>query len=157
LANLAAGQGTLTAKSKANILRDSHGIEKGGALKQHAKFATDAQQFTFAHADNILAFDQYPASVRLKQSDQMFEQHAFAATAPADDDHRFTFLDAEAHILQDRVRAEVLGQIANLDHNVLSRRPRVRVRKKLEIRMAIEEYTTASVVARPTPSAPSPQ
>jgi hypothetical protein len=31
------------------------------------------------------------------------------------------------------------------------------VRKKFVIKMVIEEYTTASVVARPTPSAPSPQ
>ena len=97
-----------------------------------------------------------PAS-GLQQADQVLEQHAFPAAAAADDDDRLAFLDPEAHAVQDGVGAEALLQFADFDHRVWKIWPSVSVRKKLEIRIVIEEYTTASVVARPTPSAPSPQ
>ena len=97
-----------------------------------------------------------PAS-GLQQADQVLEQHAFAAAAAADDDDRLALLNPKAHAVQDGMGAEALLQIADFDHSVSKIWPRISVRKKLEIRMVIEEYTTASVVARPTPSAPSPQ
>src|ERR1019366_10226207 len=100
---------------------------------------------------------QHLARVGLQQADQVFEQHTFPPAAPANDDDRLAFFNPEAHPIQDGMGAKALLQIADFDHSVWKIGPRVSVRKKLEIRIVIEEYTTASVVARPTPSAPSPQ
>ena len=150
-------QRALAAKGKADILGHGHGIEQGGALEQHAELAAHAQQLPLVHRDDVFALDEHLPGVGLEQADQVLEQHALAAAAAANDDDRLALLNPEAHAVQDGMGAEALLQIADFDHSVWKIWPRVSVRKKLEIRIVIEEYTTASVVARPTPSAPSPQ
>ena len=86
----------------------------------------------------------------------MFEQNAFAATAAADDDDGLAFLDFERDDIENFLGAEAHSQIARFDHGA-SQRPTDMVRKKLLIKMQMEEATTASVVALPTPSAPCGQ
>src|SRR5881394_2277230 len=87
----------------------------------------------------------------------MLEQDALAAAAAPDDDDGFALADAEVHTVQHMLRAEALLQVAGFDHVAGRTRFRNRVRKKLLISTVMDEYTTASVVARPTPTAPSPQ
>src|SRR5688572_27421070 len=86
----------------------------------------------------------------------MLEQDTLSATTPPDDDDRLSGLDVECDPIEHLLRAKALFQITHFDHGARIR-PTNSVRKKLLIRMVIDEITTACVVARPTPSAPSPQ
>src|SRR5229473_2915439 len=115
------------------------------------------QQRAFIHWHDILAFNQDLAAVRLQQPDEMLQQNTFASATAPDDHHRLAFFNAKANPIENLMRAEALVQIAHLNHTVWKIAPSESVRKKLVIKMVMDEYTTASVVARPTPSAPSPQ
>src|SRR6266699_5507733 len=150
-------QCAVTPEGERYILGYSHRVKQRCALKQHAELATHAQQRPFIHRHDVFAGDQHPAPVRLQQANQMLEHNAFASATAPNNYHRLPFINAKADPVQDSVRAEALGQIAHFDHRVWNTAPSERDRKKLELRIVMDEYTTASVVARPTPSAPSPQ
>ena len=126
-------------------------------MKQHAELPPHFEQLPLVHARDAFPFDQHVAFIRPQQSDQVFQQNALAAAAPADDDHRFAFFHAQVHAIQHALRPEAFFQLPRLDHHAPSRRVKNSVRKKLLIKIVMHEYTTASVVARPTPSAPSRQ
>ena len=97
------------------------------------------QQLSFVKRHNIFPIDQHLAGIRLEQCDQVLEEHALATAAPADNHHRLPFVDAKADTIQHDVRAELLRQIAHLDHKVWKIFPSVSVRKKFVIRMVMEE------------------
>ncbi len=69
----------------------------------------------------------------------MLEQDALAPAAAPDNDHRFAFLNAKVHVVQDLVLTEALRQSADLDHKVLKICPSASVRKKFEMRMVMDE------------------
>ena len=105
---------------------------------------------------DVFAVNQHLARIRLQQADEMLEQNAFAAAAAPDDDDRFAVFNPKTHAVQNRVSRRNSFQIADFNHNSPTSLPMTSVRKKFAIRIVMDEYTTASVVARPTPSAPSP-
>src|SRR5688572_23502303 len=104
----------------------------------------------------MLVVDDDFTSVRPDQTNQMFQQDAFSAAAPADNHHGVSGLDSKGHAAEHLLRTKLLLQVSNFNHGANSR-PTSKVRKKLLIKIVIDAATTASVVARPTPSAPSPQ
>src|ERR1043166_1062508 len=157
LVHLRFGPFALAPQSEADVFGNGHGVEEGGALEEHAKFVADAEELALVAVADVFAIDQNRAGIRLQQADEMFEEDAFAAAAAADDHDRLAFVDPQVDPSQDFLGAKSLEQFAHLDHDGQNTRFRNKVRKKLLIRIAIEENTTASVVARPTPSAPSRQ
>ena len=54
-----------------------------------------ASQLALAQSDDILTIDPDFALVRLHQSDEIFQEHALASAAPADDDERLACPDAQ--------------------------------------------------------------
>ena len=119
--------------------------------------------------------------VRVQQADDVLEQHAFSTAAAPDDDHRLPGGDIQAdpteHVLVpkrfvtprisrkgDRLRCPVCPSVSArlsgcfaVGHQLPTGKIMFSssVRKKFDTRMANELMTTASVVARPTPTAPS--
>ena len=67
-------------------------------------------EIPFRHAGNILSFDPDLARVRLHQTDQVFEQNAFAAAAAADQDKGLTFADFKINALQNFLSVDLLFQ-----------------------------------------------
>ena len=96
------------------------------------------QQLAFVHPGDVLAVNVDFAGVGGDEADQVLEQNALAAAAHADDGDRLPFLDGEIHAVQDAEGAEALLQIADVNHH-RSRVLRSMVKKKLEMRMAMEE------------------
>ena len=92
--------------------------------------------------------------IRLQEADEMLEQNALAAAAApmmaTDSPFSIRKLSRPGPVM----RAETLFNWRTSIITAPTSLPRTSVRKKLVIRMVMEEYTTASVVARPTPSAP---
>ena len=127
------------AEGEGHILGDRHGIEQGRALEEHAELAADRQEFPFVHRHNVLVLDQDFAALGLEQADQVLEQHALAAAAAADNDHRLALVDAKTDAIQDGVAAETLPQVADFNHSACKAWPSVRVRKKFVMSMVIDE------------------
>ena len=124
---------------KAHIFGDRQGIEQRRALEQHAEFAPHLEQLPLGHPRDAFAFDEHVAGFGTDQPDQMFEQNALAAAAAADDDHRLAFFNAQVHAVQHAMRSEAFLQLPHLDHHAPSRRVKNSVRKKLLIRIVMEE------------------
>jgi hypothetical protein len=59
----------------------------------------------FVKFGDVLAVDEYLPGVGLEQSDQMFEQDAFAGTRATEDHMRLSGGNAHAHAPQDLLRA----------------------------------------------------
>src|SRR5208283_1959618 len=102
-------------------------------------FPADLQQLALVEARHAAAVNANLALVGGDQADEVLEEDAFAAAAGADNDDGLAFLDREGHALENGHRAEALFQIAHLDHNVGSKALSNMVRKKFEMRMAMEE------------------
>ena len=124
-------------------------------MKEHSKAPSDLQQLPLIHPGDVLSVDQNLARVRTDQPDEVFEQNTLAAAAAANHDDRFSRFDAERNSIEHAMGTKALYQVAHFDHS--SSLFKTSVRKKLLMSIEMEEKTTASVVARPTPSAPSPQ
>ena len=87
----------------------------------------------------------------------MLDENALTCAAATNDSHTLAFAALEGNILENGLLSKTLVDVRNLDHEGYRTARKNSVRKKLEIRMAMHECTTASLVARPTPSAPLPQ
>jgi hypothetical protein len=97
--------------------------------------------------------------------DEVTQEHALAPAAAPEEDQRFSLVNIETEAAEDFLAAERLDEVLHLDHYlrkwVLAHLPagknmlRVMVRKKFTTKMKSDPMTTASVVARPTPTAPS--
>ena len=74
------------AQGKGDVFLHRHGIEERAGLKKNPDFAPDAGQLALAQADDVLPVDPDFALVRLHQADEIFQEHALPASAPADDD-----------------------------------------------------------------------
>src|SRR5262245_12376529 len=99
--------GTVAPKSESHIFGDGQRIEQRRALKEHAEFAANAQQFAFIHRNNVFAFNQYLAGIGLQEANEVLEQNAFSTATAADDDDGLALFDAKCDTVKDRVRAEV--------------------------------------------------
>ena len=104
------------AQRKGDVFLDCHGIEEGAALKKDADFAPDRRQLSFAHANDALAIDLDLARIRLHHANQVFQQHAFARPAPADDDQGSASRDLEIDARQNLLRTDPFRQTAHRDH-----------------------------------------
>ena len=109
------------------------------------------------HTLEMLAININHILVRILQAHEVLDQNTFPGAAATNDGHAFAFADLEGNILENGLRSKTLVDVRNLDHEGYRTARKNSVRKKLEIRMAMHECTTASLVARPTPSAPLPQ
>src|SRR5665213_236289 len=149
----------MAAQTERHIFRDGHGIKQRRALKEHAELPAHAQQLALIQRADIFTVNEHFARVRLQQADDVFEQNTFAAAAAPDDGDGFAAFDAKAHAVENFLRAKTFFQIPHLDHKfkMTAIFSSVSVRKKFEMRTVMDAYTTASVVARPTPCAPTPQ
>ena len=95
----------------------------------------------------------------------MAQENAFAPAAPTEEHERFAPVNLKAETAENFLSAQGLDKVFDRDGLGTLRFPghlpagkkmfNVMVRKKLMIRMKSEPMTTASVVARPTPTAPS--
>ena len=81
---------------------------KRAALKKNSDFLTNGRELPFGHANNILAFNPNFSRIRSHQTDKMFEQHALAAAAAADNRKGFTARDFEIDPAQDFLGADFL-------------------------------------------------
>ena len=84
----------------------------------------------------------------------MFEQDALPATAATNNHNCFTVVNFEINAAQHLHAIEGFAEILDLNHTgrILLK---ITAMKKLAMSTVNEDTTTASVVARPTPSAPS--
>ena len=160
LFDLGLGPLALAAEGERHILRNVERIEERGALEEHSEHAPHAQHLAFVEMRDVLPVDEHGPRIGRQQADQVLEQDALSATAAANDDDGLTGFNPQIHTAQNLLCTEAFLHLTGFDHEPNSptkMRLRMRVRKKLLIRMVMDEYTTASVVALPTPSAPFSQ
>ena len=105
-----------------------------------------------------MAEDFHRAGGWLHHPDDVTEQRALAATAPAHDDERFAAIDVEREIVDDRALAESSDEIGDFDNRLGIRfhapKKKIAVKIAFVTSMASSACTTDDVVAWPTPSAP---
>src|SRR5262245_54440207 len=102
---------------EANVFTDGQRIEQGAGLKDHghAVFVHDAGRL------DGFAFDEDFAVVGRFQSDEVFEQYAFATAARTHDDKDFPPLHLEVQSLEHRVAVETAAQPPHGDTDTLLR------------------------------------
>ena len=123
-------------------------------LERHPETLAEAIELDRSHAAEVLAVDDDVTSVGLQQADDVLERHAFARSGAADDHDRLASLDVDREVAQHLPPSERLRQVLQRDGRIVLHQNRTFVRKKSDSRMMSDALTTASVVERPTPSAP---
>ena len=86
--------------------------------------------------------------VGLEQTHDVLQRDALAGTRVADDDQRLAVLDLERESLEDGLVPEALVDVAKGDQRSTT------AQNASSTRITSADSTTASVAARPTPSAP---
>ena len=152
-------------QGKGHVVGNSQGVKERAILEEHAHRPPDLGQLAFGQAGNDFLADRYGPRDRLHQPDKMTQEDTFAPAASAEENQGFSLVNFETEAAQDFLIAERLDEVIDPDDlagvGLLGHLPagkktlRVMVRKKFTTRMKSEPMTTASVVARPTPTAPS--
>ena len=103
-------------KWECDIFADSERSEQRARLKQHSESSTNGRDFVFVHGGNFLAKDFYRAGGRLHRTDNVTEQRALAATAPAHDHKRLAAANVKRNVIDHRAISEFPDKIGNLNH-----------------------------------------
>ena len=127
-------------------------------MKEHAETPPHLGDLALVHRRDFFAENFDRAGVRLHHADDVAQQRALAATAPAHDDERLAAIDVERDIVDHAALAEFSDEIGDFDDwlGIWFHAPKkkIAVRMAFVTSMASSACTTAEVVAWPTPSAP---
>src|SRR5882762_10916633 len=108
-------------KRERDIFADSERSEQCARLKQHSESPTNGRDFAFVHGGNFLAKDFYRAGGRLHRADNVTEQRALPATAPAHDHKRLAAMDVERNVVDHRAITEFSDKVDNFDYRGIRR------------------------------------
>src|SRR5205814_3159195 len=89
--------------------------EESAGLKQHSETPTDFLDLAIVHRRDFFAEDFDRAGGRFHYSDDVAEERAFAATAPAHDHERLAAMNLEREIVDDGATPEGAGEIGDFD------------------------------------------
>ena len=84
-------------------------------MKQHPETPTDFLDLAIVHRRDFFAEDFDRAGGRFHYSDDVAEERAFAATAPAHDHERLAAMDGEGKIIDHGATPEGAGEIGDFD------------------------------------------
>src|SRR5439155_60173 len=102
-------------KRERDIFADSERSEQRTRLKQHSESPTNGRDFAFVHGGNFLAKDFYRPGGRLHRTDNVTEQRALAATAPAHDHKRLAAANVKRNVIDHRAISEFSQQMINFN------------------------------------------
>ena len=102
-----------------DVLGHGQGVEQGRALEEHAELLLEGEQVLPGQRGGVEAVDGHPSLVRGQEPDDVLEQDALAAAAPADDDHALPPLHAEVEAVEDDVVPEALADPLDLDQRLI--------------------------------------
>src|SRR5262249_34685528 len=164
------------AERERDVLEDAHRVEEGPALEQHAHLAADGTELLLVEIRDVRAVHEDPAGIGVVEAVQLTQGNGLSGARASEDDEHLATLHREVHVVEHDLAAEFLRHAAELDDRGLGpgleardahdgalgqaqlipigRVRKIFVRKKSVMSTVIEEMTTATVVARPTPSAP---
>jgi hypothetical protein len=91
-------------------------VEERAALEKDADLEADRGQLPFRQPDDVFAVDPNLPGIGRHQSDEMFQEHALAGAAPANDDERFALRHRQIDAAQNLLASESFRQSANVDH-----------------------------------------
>src|SRR5205807_9521158 len=95
---------------KSDVFLHRHRVKKRAALKKDAYLESDRRQLPLAEADDVFAVDPDLAGIGLHQSDEMFQEHALATAAPANDHQRLAPRDLQIDAAKNFLLSERLNQ-----------------------------------------------
>ena len=168
--------GRVLAQREGDVLEDRHRVEEGAALEEHADLLAHGDELLLGKLGDLHAVHPDLAVVGLLEAVHVPERDGLARAGSAEDHEHLAAHHLEVHVVEHALLAVGLGDVLELDDrsargvgrpdeahdgglaerhwNPSGRTRKSFVRKKSDMRTAIEATTTAIVVARPTPSAP---
>src|SRR6266850_6854201 len=106
---------------QSDIFADGEGSEQSARLKQHSESATDIRDFALVHRRNLLTEDFYRTGGRFHRTNNVTEQRAFAAPAPAHDHECFAAANIERNVIYHRAISEFSDKVNNFDYRGIRR------------------------------------
>src|SRR5439155_11593248 len=105
----------LFAQAKGDVIEDAQAIEQSGPLEKKAETQTLPGQLAIVQCADQLAVKPDAAAVRPQQADDQFQKDRLAAATLADHDHSLVLVHAQADVPQDRLGAELDGDLIQAD------------------------------------------
>src|SRR4029079_4032624 len=103
------------AQREGDVVVEVEGAEEGTVLEEDAELAPDPVEVLLLHADDVLAVDPDLALFGAQQTDDVLEEDRFPGPGRAQDGGDLALGDTEGDVLQNRVRAEGLGDALQVD------------------------------------------
>src|SRR5690348_8545246 len=135
-----------------DVLLHVHRVEERAVLKDVPDAGAEMGQVLPLERRDVQPIDGHEPRVGDDESDDVLQENALAHTRGPQQRDGLAVGHVEVDVVEHHVIDETLGDVLQVDHWVPVKR--ICVRTTSSKRMAIDADTTASVVARPTPSAP---
>jgi hypothetical protein len=102
-------------EGEGDVLGDGEAIEEGGVLEEVADAAAEGGELAFGESAEGGAVELDGAGVGMEETDDVFEQDAFAFAGGADEDEGFAPADIEVDTLEDFLGIEAFVEAADLN------------------------------------------
>ena len=99
-----------------DVAKHVHGVEQGGALKEHAHLLAELGAFTLGQLVYVAPVVEHLALVGGEQTYDAAKQHGFARTATADDEVGLALLETGSDAVQHVLLVEMLVYVGDGDH-----------------------------------------
>src|SRR5262249_19970306 len=107
----------LLSQSHGDVLADAQGVEQRRELEHVADVRAELIQLAALETRNQQSVDPHLASIRLEQSDDVFDRDRLAGARISDDDDRLAFCHLEGKSFEDLLRAERLVDVDETNHS----------------------------------------
>src|SRR3954453_3494850 len=103
------------AQRERRVVEHVHRAEQGAVLEQDAELLAHLEQLVVGHVGDRLAVHQHVALVRVEQTDHVLDAHRLARPRGAKDHRDLAVREAQVEAVEDRVAAERLLDVDELD------------------------------------------
>jgi hypothetical protein len=107
---------------KRHVFTDADRVEQRGVLEKESHLSAHLPELASLQAGHVRTVHDHAPGIRLHQADDVFQRHALAGAAAAEQAEAGSLSHVQRHVVQDLATVERLGDMLEADGDRASRR-----------------------------------